>query len=135
MIGFLGAATCSGAQASVKKTGIGDEAFQYDNAGRLIRHTQWGNQHFYFSYDSAGNRTVMINPDAQQTYYGYDARNTLSALTDPWGHTSYHQRDPIGREIAKLLPKTPCHGDGEPIGSQRMCAEPHRTHRSSAGSE
>ena len=53
-----------GAQTSVKKTGIGDEAFQYDDAGRLIRHTQWGSEHIYFSYDPAGNRTVMINPDA-----------------------------------------------------------------------
>jgi YD repeat-containing protein len=45
--------------------GIGDEAFQYDNAGRLIRHTQWGDQPLYFDYDSAGNRTVMIGLDGQ----------------------------------------------------------------------
>jgi YD repeat-containing protein len=93
-----------GAQTSVKKTGIGDEALQYDSAGRLICHTQWGNQSFYFNYDAAGNRTVMINPDAQSTYYAYDARNLLQSLTDPWGYTTYYQRDALGLEIAKRLP-------------------------------
>ena len=90
----------------VQKTGVEDQSWEYDAAGRVLHFSQGGN-HLYYQYDPAGRRTAMtqvVDEDLLTTYYTYRACGSLNSITDPWGNAVSYDYDDLGREIAKALP-------------------------------
>lgn len=53
---------------------IGLRVMQYDDAGRLLRHTNGAGQHVYMDYDGAGRLTRRWADDGTSFAYHYDAR-------------------------------------------------------------
>ena len=91
---------------SARKTGVQDQAWEYDRMGRVV-HLAQGAEHLYYQYDAAGGRSQLALKTSAGTYFDYysrDTRGLLQALTDPWGQTVYYEYDALGRATKAVLP-------------------------------
>ncbi|MEN6345791.1 MAG: hypothetical protein ABFE16_10845, partial [Armatimonadia bacterium] len=95
-----------GAQTQALKTGIPDQAWECDAAGRAI-HSRQGDANLYYHYDEAGLRTALaleLDEVTYWTHYEQEERGLLSALCDPWEQATYYAYDPRGLQLTRRLP-------------------------------
>lgn len=96
----------TGAVTGVQKTGVEDQSWEYDAAGRVTHFAQGGND-LYYQYDAADRRSAMtqvVGEDLLTTYYEYRSCGKLNSITDPWGREVSYDYDDLGRQTAKVLP-------------------------------
>ena len=60
----------------------GESTYTYDDAGRLITHTQAGGRSLRYSYDEYGRMARLTYPDGKTVSYTYDLGDNLICVSD-----------------------------------------------------
>ncbi|WP_346534398.1 IPT/TIG domain-containing protein [Micromonospora sp. DPT] len=86
------------------RDGTGTSTFEYDQAGRLVRHTDGAGAVVSYGYDGAGNVTAISYPDGGNVARAFDGEGNLVAVTDWDGRTTRFGYDADGRLVATRYP-------------------------------
>jgi YD repeat-containing protein len=82
----------------------GESTYTYDEAGRLITHTQADGRALSYTYDSYGRMATLTYPDEHTATYTYDLADNIVEVEDSLTGTTLYTYDAEGRVLSCTRP-------------------------------